>query len=65
MKTRPLLPLVVAGTVAVADVFGPHEPHIELHLRQQGPLLVGTAADIVASSTATVTMWRSSMLEDF
>jgi hypothetical protein len=63
MKSSPVLPaLFVAGSLAVAEVLGPHEPHVELNLQEDGPQLVGfLATSAVSTATATV-MTPSSLL---
>jgi len=52
MKSSPVLPaLFVAGSLAVAEVLGPHEPHVELNLQEEGPQLVGFLATSAVSTT--------------
>jgi hypothetical protein len=55
------------GVLFKAQVFGPYELHTHVHPQVQESQLVGTAADVFSTSTATVQMWRSSLfeLEDF
>lgn len=63
MKTNPLLPVFVAGSVALAEVLGPHEPHVEVQCQEQGLGLVGAlATNMVSTATASVIMNSSSLL---
>jgi hypothetical protein len=67
VKSKLVLPLVAAGSLGLAQVVGPHEPHVEINLQEQGPQLVGMlATTVVSTATANVQMIPSSfMWRDF
>jgi hypothetical protein len=66
MKSSPILPLFVASAVVMGELLGPHEPHVELNLQEEGPQLVGMlASNVVSTATATVLPLSSFGWRDF
>ena len=67
VKSKVVLPIVAAGSLGLAQVFGPHDPHVAEPTVQEQPLLVGMlATNVVNTSTASVQMLPSSfMWRDF
>jgi hypothetical protein len=61
MKPRIVLPLVAAGSLGLAQVLGPHDPHVVELPIQEMPQVVGMlATNIISTATANVQMVTNS-----
>ncbi len=67
MKSKVVLPMVAAGSLGLAQVLGPRDPHVVEQPVQEQSKLVGTlASNVVSTATANVQMLPSSfMWRDF
>jgi hypothetical protein len=68
MKPQVILPIVAASTLGLAQVFGPHDPHVaEPPVQEQAQLIGMLATNVVSTATtAGVQMLPNSfMWRDF